>query len=1209
MQFRLFTDPMRAIAAPVLVISAILSLPSTHAAEWTPLFNGKDLSGWTGDPRLWRVEQGILTGETDMEARKVATNTFLIWKGGEPGNFELEYKARVSGDNNSGVQYRSRTLDPALWTVGGYQMDLHPEGKYLGMLYEERGRGIACESGQSVELAASPRVVGNFARQATKLSEWNTYRIVANGETLQHFVNGNQVAEIKDTDPSRRSLKGVLALQLHAGPAMKAEFKDLRIRPLAGKAVPAAPASAARTPEPPARWIWQNGNPASDQKAFFRRKFALPRDVVAASVTVTCDNWQRVWVNGRDLGWTSEWAVPASHDVTKLVRSGAENVIAVEGRNQDSFAGLALRFSATLKDGKKIYLVSDEKWLCSLEGKRGWQEERFPAAGWAPAVVIGTMGDAPWGAVIAPEGNANGAPEDMTPEFEVAEGFKLERLYKVPNVQGSWVAMTVDGTGKLLCSDQFGKIFRVTPPAGPDDETVVTPTAIPLSGAHGLLWHQGVLYVSVNEGNDQSGVWRVTDTDGDGQPDKPELVKAMNGRGEHGPHALVASPDGRWIYFVAGNFTDLPEMDHSLVPKVWAEDQLLPRRPDAKGHAHDRMAPGGWIARFKPDGSDWQLCASGMRNSYDIAFNHHGDLFAYDADMEWDLGMPWYRPTRICHVLPGSEFGWRNGTGKWPVYYEDGMPSQADLGPGSPTGLLSGKGAKFPEKYQRAIYALDWTYATIRAIHLTPDGAGYRAEQEEFVAGSGLPLTDAVVGGDGAMYFLTGGRRTASALWRVTYTGTEATKPVEAQAKEFAIAPKAGAWEGMGSTDRLKRYQSRLAVEGVGATVIASQLIRENNPWQVIGGAIALARTGGTQHKPVILAALDGLNWASLDTAQRINWLRACGLAFARHGEPSRSERDAVLAKIDAAFPSNQADLDRELCRMLCYLQAPGVVGRTLSLMDTTGPAPAPDWVAVAKRNAQYGAAIEQMIANLPPAQIIHYIYCLRVVKGPWSEDERRRYFAWFDRLLQKRGGDSYAGFIVDLRKQTLENSTSSEREWIAKLAPANVVHPLADLPPVQGPGREWTVADVETLAASGLDHRDKENGKKMFQASLCAACHRFDGAGGAAGPDLTAVAGRFSVHDLAEAIIDPSKVVSDQYAFDAIVKRDGSQVIGKLIEEKDEHWIIATSPFDFSATIEVERSQIKDIRPSPISPMTAGMINRLNPDEQKDLLAYLLGK
>jgi putative heme-binding domain-containing protein len=372
---------------------------------------------------------------------------------------------------------------------------------------------------------------------------------------------------------------------------------------------------------------------------------------------------------------------------------------------------------------------------------------------------------------------------------------------------------------------------------------------------------------------------------------------------------------------------------------------------------------------------------------------------------------------------------------------------------------------------------------------------------------------------------------------------------------------------------------------------------------------MALARTGEKNHKATILKALGGLDWASLDTRQKINWLRACGLAFARHGEPSAAEREAVLAKIDSAFPSNQNDLDRELCRMLSYLQAPGIVGRTLALMDTTGPAPAPDWLEVAKRNAQYGGAVEKMIANLPPAQVIHYIYCLRVVKGPWTEDERKRFFAWFDRLLQKSGGESYAGFIVDLRKQTLETCTLQERDWIGKMAPAVTSHPLANLPPVKGPGREWTVSDVERLAASGLEGRDKENGKKMFQASLCAACHRFDGSGGSAGPDLTAVAGRFSVRDLAEAIIEPSKVVSDQYAFDTIIKHDGSQVVGKLIEEKDEHWIIATSPFDFSATMEVERSQIKDIKPSPISPMPAGMINRLNADELKDLLGYLLAK
>ncbi len=1217
--FRLYTRSMhtrpksraaRVFTAPLLAVFALLPSFRGDAAEWQPIFNGKDLSGWTGDPRLWRVEDGVLTGQTDQEARKIAANSFLIWKGGEPGDFELEFKARVSGDNNSGVQYRSRTLDAERWAVGGYQMDLHPDARYLGMLYEEKGRGIACESGQSVELKETPEVVGRFERPAAVLSDWNDYRIVASGDTMRHFVNGRQVAQIRDADASRRAAKGVLALQLHAGPAMKAEFKDLRLRAVAGKPVAAAPRkAAARTPEPMAKWIWQSAAAVDGQKAFFRREFPLPRDVVSASVTITCDNWQRLWVNGRDLGWTSEWAVPASHDVSKLVRPGGSNLIAVEGRNQDGPGGLAVRFSATLKDGRKIHLVSDEKWLCSLEGRRGWQGERFQASGWTPAVAVGRMGDPPWGAVIAPEGNDAGVPEDVTADFTVAEGFQVERLYQVPNVQGSWVAMTVDGEGKLLCADQFGKIYRVTPATGPEDETVVKPTAIPLAGAHGLLWHRGVLYVSVNEVSDQSGVWRVIDTDRDGEPDKPELVKAMNGRGEHGPHALVASPDGEWIYFVAGNFTDLPEMDSSLVPRVWAEDQLLPRRPDAKGHARDRMAPGGWIARFKPDGRDWELFATGFRNSYDIAFNHEGDLFAYDADMEWDLGMPWYRPTRICHVLPGSEFGWRNGTGKWPVYYEDAMPSQADLGPGSPTALLSGKGSKFPEKYQRAIYAFDWTYATIRAIHLDPEGRGYRAGQEEFLAGNGLPLTDAVIGNDGAMYFLTGGRRTASALWRITYAGAESTGSARARPKALTLAAKEGAWEGMASQDRVKRYESRLAVEGAGAGAIASQLVRESNPWQVIGGSIALARTGGTQHRTAILKSLCGLNWASLDTQQRINWLRACGLAFARHGEPSPDERKAVLEKIDAAFPSNHGDLDRELCRMLCYLQAPGVVGRTLSLMDTTGPSPAPDWLAVAKRNPQYGGAIEQMIANLPPAQVIHYIYCLRVVKGPWSEDERRRYFAWFDRLLEKSGGESYAGFITDLRRQSLDTCTPQEREWIGKMAPAAVANPLADLPPVQGPGREWTVAEVERLAAGGLEGRDKENGKKMFRASLCAACHRFDGAGGSAGPDLSAVAGRFTVHDLAEAIIDPSKVVSDQYAFDAIIKQDGSQVIGKLIEEKDEHWIIATSPFDFTATVEVERSQIKDIKPSPISPMPAGMINRLNPEELKDLLAYLLGK
>jgi hypothetical protein len=207
----------------ILGISAIAC-----RADWKPLFNGKNLDGWNGDPRLWRVEDGVLVGETNVTDKKITANSFLIWQGGEPGDFELEYKARVSA-NNSGVQYRSKVIDAAKWIVGGYQMDLHPKAAFLGMLYEEKGRGISCQRGQKVTLDAKPQVTGELEVPAVDLAQWNSYKIVAKGNVLQHYINGNLATEITDVNPQKRADKGVIALQVHAGPAMKTEFKDLRI--------------------------------------------------------------------------------------------------------------------------------------------------------------------------------------------------------------------------------------------------------------------------------------------------------------------------------------------------------------------------------------------------------------------------------------------------------------------------------------------------------------------------------------------------------------------------------------------------------------------------------------------------------------------------------------------------------------------------------------------------------------------------------------------------------------------------------------------------------------------------------------------------------------------------------------------------------------------------------------------------------------------
>ena len=814
---------------------------------------------------------------------------------------------------------------------------------------------------------------------------------------------------------------------------------------------------------------------------------------------------------------------------------------------------------------------------------------------------------------------------DQTAKYKVAAGFKLEKIYDVQKKEeGSWVALTEDGKGRLIVADQYGKLYRVTPAPLTGGETTVEPLNIPVGGAHGLLWHDGMLYIVVNEKAQvypvETGVWMVKETT-DGW-EAPKLAIPIKAGGEHGVHSVVLSPDKQWIYLVTGNFAGLPAVTDSFPAKVWDEDQLLPRNPDGNGHAANVFAPGGWIGRFKPDGSSLQLVSMGHRNTFDVAFHQSGELFSYDADMEWDFGMPWYRPTRINHVVPGGEMGWRNGTGKWPEYYEDSMAPVLNIGPGSPVGLLSGSGFKAPAKYQQAIYAFDWTFATIYAVHLSPDGSSFKATKEEFVAGEGLPLTDGIITKDGTMYFATGGRRITSALWRVTYVGKESSAPQQgifAKVVErdklagFTINPASAKfdeiWELLGSEERTTRFMAKAALERLADTSWAAKLSTEKNPLRIINASMALARLSAKPNRDLLLGALDRIDWVKLPTQQKLNWLRAAGLVFIRSGEPTDAEKAKMLAKIDASYPSNERSLNYELARMLCYLQAPEVVGRTLDIMDKE-PAPEPEpWAELISRNGQYGGSISRMMQDHPPTAQIHYLYCLRAVKGPWQAGERQRVFAWFREVESSKGGNSFGKFMIKIREQVYENGTPEEKRIYAADAKALAGNLMSDLPKIAGPGKAWTVDEVVKLAESGLEGRDKKKGEDMYRASLCAACHRFGALGGAQGPDLSNLAGRFTVKDIAEAIIEPSKVISDQYGFHAITTDDGKITVGKILEEKDEILIIANNPFDYSQKVEVKRSDIKENKLSDVSPLPSGMINRLNPEELKDLLAYLLVK
>lgn len=214
------------------------------------LFKGNDLTGWDGDARLWSFKDGIVRGETTKE-NPTKGNTFLVWKGGTLGDFDLRLSFRIKG-GNSGIQYRSKLLpakegDANRWVVSGYQAEVEDTPGKVGFLYHEKGRGYLCNVGEKVVIGedGKPKVVGSLGDKAEigktyKKSDWNDYVIIARGNHIRHFLNGIQTVDVIDEDPKNSAASGILALQIHAGPPMVVEFKDVRLKQLDAKEKPAS---------------------------------------------------------------------------------------------------------------------------------------------------------------------------------------------------------------------------------------------------------------------------------------------------------------------------------------------------------------------------------------------------------------------------------------------------------------------------------------------------------------------------------------------------------------------------------------------------------------------------------------------------------------------------------------------------------------------------------------------------------------------------------------------------------------------------------------------------------------------------------------------------------------------------------------------------------------------------------------------------------
>ena len=751
-------------------------------------------------------------------------------------------------------------------------------------------------------------------------------------------------------------------------------------------------------------WIWTDQVDAQAETVVFEKTFTLEKKPTGGRIRVMSNAGCTVTINDEVVGDQTDLKRPKDLQLKSQLAAG-ENKIRIAAKRGGDTDAVVLSIFVTEADGLRRRLDTDGSW------------QVVPASGKAVAAKpLHSYDKSPWGdvfAVLRPSVTKADA-------IKVPDGFQVELLHALDEAEGSWVAMCVDGKGRLIASDAGGRMVRITPPPIGGDLKLIKmePIALPVGHANGLLWAFDSLYVMVcQEGVYEagSGVYRVRDTDGDDVFDKVELLRKIHGSGDHGPHALLLSPDGKSITVVCGNATRMTEIQQHQVPPIWKDDLALPKLV-GHGFMLGAGAPAGYIARMSPDGKEWTLAGMGLRNQYDAAFNRHGELFTYDADMEWDIGMPWYRPTRVCHVVDGAEFGWRSVSGKWPEYYVDSLPPVINVGRGSPTGVAFGYGAKFPARYQEALFLADWTYGKLYAVHLKEAGATYSARQEVFLEGNGTKPTDIVIAPDGALYFAGGSRNSNSALYRVTYTGTESTAPSpmveDPKAKPLRTlrhkledayhstddTSLALALECLSHDDRFIRFAARTLLEFRPVDTWQDKALALTHPRAIVQTTLALARLEKSDAKELVLRRWESLTLPKLDAETRLDAVRALQVIAIRFGDPKGELKTKLLDKLHRSLPSNDDRFNAEAGQLLARWKSPLAAKLIYPLFEKA-------------------ASQEEQLA---------YAVSLRFVSEGWPKGAREKFFRWF--LLDKfQKAAHLSKFIADIRKDAVASLSDAE--------------------------------------------------------------------------------------------------------------------------------------------------------------------------------------
>ena len=808
-----------------------------------------------------------------------------------------------------------------------------------------------------------------------------------------------------------------------------------------------------------------------------------------------------------------------------------------------------------------------------------------------------------------------GAQATPPEAIHVPPGYRVELLRSAQSGESSWVSMAIDPAGRILLGKegtgdgQERGILRLTLAKNDAEAPLLESIDDTLQECRGLVCAFDSLYARCNKASTgrPTGLYRLRDTDGNGSYDEVRLLRAEGGSG-HGINDLVLGPDNR-LYLIQGDDSKLPADWNGADSRVqhFGNDQLFVDL-ETRGTPVFQRPPPGYLVRTDAEGQTWEVLAAGLRNPFGIDFNTDGELFTYDADMEWHVGLPFYRPTHLVHLVSGIDYGWRSGTRPWPFYYPERPPINLAIGLGSPTAVKFGTHSRFPEQYRRALFILDWAYGRILAIHMRPDGASYACASEEFIDGRPLNVTDLEFGPDGAMYFITGGRQTQSGLYRVRYVGGEGlppaaapeklaitSDPVENAQRERAAAARAerraleafhgredaaalaAAWPYLSSADPWLRCAARVAVEAQPVAQWQARALAEQEPTAALTALLALARTAEPSVRPALLERLDQFSWTALGDEQRLLLLRAYQLAFIRLGQPDTATAARIAARLMSAYPAGSVPLDRELCQLLVYLHAPDVVAKTVPL----------------------AAAAELQIDRL------FYLEMLCGVADGWTRDTTASYFQSLALAKRERGGRTYPQYVKIVEESALARLSAGERLSLAAL-----LEPPRDEPPAPTAERpvvrDWTLADLAGRLKPVDSGRNYQRGREMFTAATCKACHQVGNVGTLVGPDLTNVSRRFSTQDILRSILEPSLAIDEKYRSTVVTTTGGRTVTGTLVDEDPQQLVLSPSALT-TELVRIAKSDVEDRRLSPVSPMPAGLLRTLSEEEIFDLLAFIV--